>query len=546
MERITSDVLIIGGGLAAMTAALEASESTPSVLIVSKSKVGASGATLMAGANFAAVLPEAEAAGDTVDFHIEDTIQSGCHINDVDLVRTLALNAPRDLCFLEALGVQFLKKEGRFDIRKPPGHRNARTAFTINPGIPVTIRGKTITAPLRQALISKGIRMLDGVTVVRLVVRDGRLIGALGVRRSSGEPVVFATKTAVIACGGGGALYKFNTNPADVTGDSYALALEAGCMLRDMEFVQFYPCVHLRSPRIPIYSPILSDGGVLRDKDGYRFMARYAPDRMELATRDIVAQAIFKEAQSGRGVDGGVYLDLTQIPTDVLAFRFPDLISIFRKRGVDLYKQWIHVAPAAHFFMGGAVIDACCRTSVVNLFAAGEATGGVHGANRLSGNGLSEPMVFGRIAGREAARNAATLQGGADSIDVAALESMFGSETVPTSRLEEIRREIRKVLWEKVGIVRDRSGLQQAVKQFEQMLQSLSAGKPASLTDCSAYLETRSMLITSLAISKAALVREESRGAHFREDFPESRQDLTRPIFVTLADGRPNAEFSEI
>jgi fumarate reductase (CoM/CoB) subunit A len=239
----------------------------------------------------------------------------------------------------------------------------------------------------------------------------------------------------------------------------------------------------------------MSDGAVLRDREGYRFMARYAPDKMELARRDIVSQAIFREVQSGRGVDGGAYLDLTPIPYELLAFRFPDLISIFRKRGIDLHKQWIRVAPAAHFFMSGIAIDKRCQTNVSNLFAAGESAGGVHGAKRLSGNGLSDPLVFGRIAGMEAARHAQRLKSDI-SIEFPDVESMFGSQAAPAGQIAEIRREIRKILWKKAGILRNRSGLEEAVEKLERMQEYMNAGQPASRKD----LRTRFMLVASLAI----------------------------------------------
>jgi succinate dehydrogenase/fumarate reductase flavoprotein subunit len=534
VEKIATDVLVVGGGLAAMMAALEASASGGSVLMASKAKVGNSGATLMAGSNFAAVLPEAEAEGDTVALHIEDTYMEGGQINDIGLVRVLAENAPEDLLFLEKLGVQFIKREGRFDIRKPPGHRNARTVFTYNPGVPINIRGRTITDPLRQTLEKETIHFLNGVHIFRLLVEDGRIAGALGFHRKSGELIHVECGAAIIACGGAGVLYERNTNPADLTGDSYSLALEAGCELRDMEFVQFYPCMHLRSPRVPIYSPTLSDGAVLRDKDGERFMRRYEPERMELATRDVVSQAIYQEIQQGRGVEGAVYLDLTPIPSDLLSFRFPDLIRIFQKHGIDLKKQWIRVSPAAHFFMGGCVIDQHCRTAVPGLFAAGEATGGLHGANRLSGNGLSDPLVFGRIAGREASRFASAQRKPPSFFKTSDVGLPLGVNTISEDRLLEIRKRIKAINWIKVGIVRDRTGLSEAIDELASLKRTLDRGQPESRARLGRYLEVRSMLITSLAVAHAALLREETRGAHCREDFPESDQTMKKAIHVAL------------
>ena len=201
MEKVSTDVLIIGGGLAAMMAALEAFAFTSSVLMVSKGKIGRSGATLWAGANLAAVLPDAVEGGDSIDFHVEDTFSGGGCINDLKLIRVLAENAPGDLLLLEKLGVSFLKRNGRFDLRQPPGHRNPRTVFTMNPNVPMKIRGKTITDPLRQAILAKDITTVEGVSIIRLITEDGRIAGAIGLLRKSGEIIAIECKAAVSPAG---------------------------------------------------------------------------------------------------------------------------------------------------------------------------------------------------------------------------------------------------------------------------------------------------------------------------------------------------------
>ena len=537
MEKRTVDLLIIGGGLAAMMAALEAGTHPLSILVASKRKVGKSGATLMAGSNFAAVLPEGEEKGDRFSFHIEDTLLGGAGINDPRLVKTLVENAPADLLHLEELGIRFIKSEGKFDLRKPPGHGNPRTVFTFNPGFPMKIRGKSITGPLQEAVREAGVPLLEGVRVIRLILKDGRIAGALALREKTGERIFIQCRAAILACGGGGAVYEINTNPGDLTGDAYSLVLQAGGSLRDMEFVQFYPCMSLEPPHPPIYSPILSDGGILRNKDGERFLARYQPERMEMATRDAVSQAIYREIQEGRGIDGGVYLDLTSIPRDLFSFRFPDLLRLFAGRGIDLHREWIRVAPSAHFFMGGAVIDERCRTTIPGLFAAGEAAGGVHGANRLSGNGLSEPLVFGRIAGREAAEYA--LEHGRASL----LEEAFFDEPegrgnrLTEETLARVRARIKRLLWEKAGIIRGRVPLSESLEEMRSLQDILSQARPATPAGLSLYWDVHSMLLTGRAIVHAALGREESRGAHFREDFPQSRTGWEKSSFLRLQEG---------
>ena len=547
MKKVSTDVLIIGGGLAAIMAALEASAFPLSVLMASKGKVGRSGATLMAGSNFAAVLPEGLEQGDTVQFHIDDTLAGGGYLNDPKLVRTLAENAARDLLFLEELGVNFLKRDGRFELRSPPGHRYPRTVFTSNPGVPIRIRGKTIMDPLMHVISGKGIRCLDGVSVLKLAVQDGCLSGAIAIDKKKGEIILIECRAAVIASGAAGNLYENTTNPNDLTGDSYSLALEAGCALRDLEFIQFFPTVHLDAPRVTLYSPLLGDGAVLRNQSGERFLARYEPERMELATRDTVSQAIYREIQEGRGIEGGVYLDLSAIPFELLSFRFPDLIQLFREHGVDLKKDWIRVAPAVHFCMGGVAIDERCRTSIQGLYGAGEATGGVHGVNRLSGNGLSDPLVFGRIAGREAAiyarDNLKHETRGEVQLETVQGEYFRKRSSITEVQISEARKRVRRLMWEKVGIIRNRAGLVETLEELESIQVSLRGGPPASEKDLAHYCELRSMLTSALAIGKAALFREESRGAHSRDDFPESRKDMAKSIYVTLSGSQMSLSF---
>jgi fumarate reductase (CoM/CoB) subunit A len=542
-EKVSTDVLIVGGGLAAMMAALEASQLGCSVILACKARVGNSGATMMAVGNFAAVMSETEAGCGDKFSHNEDTFNEGGRINDPDLIRTLTENAANGLLFLEKYGVKFLKRDGIFDLNKPPGHSHARTIFTANSSFPTKIRGKTITAPLLKALEKKKIRMLDGVTVFKLLKNDGSISGALGFHHKSSKIFQIKSRSVIIAGGGAGTLYERNTNPADLTGDSYSLALEAGCKLRDMEFVQFFPCMHLNLPRLIITSPTLSCGGVLRDKDGDRFMGKYDAERMEQSTRDVVSQAIYSEITKGRGVDGCVYLDLTSIPTEIFTFRFSDLIHTFQKRGINLKEQWIKVTPAAHFFMGGCVIDTHCRTSVPGLFAAGEAAGGLHGANRLSGNALTEALVFGRIAGREAA--AFVPEKGEKFPLPEPVQPLFrsGAKAVSQTRILEIQKRVKILNWEKVGIVRDHAGLSGAIEELTTLKASLEQSGPESTEGVKPFFETRSMLLTSLAIADSAILRQESRGAHFREDFPQSNATMEKPVIVSLDENEIGADY---
>jgi fumarate reductase (CoM/CoB) subunit A len=264
---------------------------------------------------------------------------------------------------------------------------------------------------------------------------------------------------------------------------------------------------------------------------------------MESATRDVVSRAIYREIQTGGGMEGGVYLDLTAIPEELLNFRFPDLVKLFQHHGIDLKKQWIRVAPAAHFFMGGVVIDQRCRTSIDGLFAAGEAAGGVQGANRLSGNGLSEPLVFGRIAGREAARYAAHQEKAPASLSSFSSAWMKG-EKIPDESLAQIRKKIRKLMWEKAGIIRHADGLNLALQELEDWQRFCAQGQPASENSLGVFFDIRSMLTAARAVVSSALLRRESRGAHFREDFPSSKPEMTKSVYIEMEQGRMRPFFS--
>ena len=273
-------------------------------------------------------------------------------------------------------------------------------------------------------------------------------------------------------------------------------------------------------------------------------MKHYDSERMESATRDLVSQAIYREIKKGQGVDGAVYLDLTSIPSELFASRFRDLRNVFERHGVDLKTQWIKVSPAAHFFMGGCVIDTHCRTSVSGLFAAGEAAGGLHGANRLSGNGLSEALVFGRIAGKEAAAFRPARRKA--SLSFKSIDSAFppGRKTVSHRRILEIQKRIKVLNWEKTGIVRDHTGLSEGIEELVSLKENLEQGYPESVKGLKGYLEVRSMLITSLAVALAAKVRKETRGAHFREDFPKTDPSMQKAVIVDLDGNEIRAEFS--
>ncbi len=521
-ETMECDLLVVGGGTAALAAALEARRSLDRVVVVCKRKAGRSGNTIVSGAAFSACVPSDEVS-DGPEQHLRDTLAGGDGINDPALALTLVSEAGERVMGLQKYGVRLLHLDGSLVRRTPPGHSRPRSIPTDPEGCTHATRGLAITLPLLRSAQESGITLLSELSVYRLLVRDGVACGALALDNRSGTSVKLRAKAVVLAAGGGGHLFANTNNTADMTGDSFALALEAGVPLRDMEFVQFYPTMMSQPARVTASTPLFGDGAVLRNRHGERFMARYDPKNGDMATRDVMSRAIFQEIQEGNGVPGGVHMDLSGIPRRLLDRKFPTMAQLLNGHGIDPAKQWLVVSPATHFLMGGAWIDERCRTSVEGLFAAGEATGGVHGANRLAGNALAEAVVFGTRAGREAAAYAGTV-GHAGELP----PSQLGTPGLQTGSLplEEVRHELRQTMWQHGSIVRTQAGLQAAQRSIRRCLEALPSCRVDSPRRLATRLETERMAWAALAIVEAALGRRESRGAHFRVDYPTHNDPL--------------------
>lgn len=516
-RRIECDVLIIGGGAAALVAALEARKSLERVVVVSKRKPGRSGNTIVAGAGFCVCIPE-EGNPDSVEQHLADTLSTGEGINDPELVRTLITEGPEAVMGLEQYGVRFARADGTLVRRRNPGHSQPRQIPTVLTGFHHATRGLSITLPLLKAVEERGITLLSDLPVHRLLVRDGTVCGALAVDAHTAEPVVFVAKSVILAAGGGGYLFANTDNTQDMTGDSYAMALEAGVPLRDMEFVQYYPSFMIWPFHLGASSGMFGEGAVLRNRHGERFMTRYDPVNADMATRDKMSISIFQEVQAGNGVQGGVYMDCSAVPARVLEVKFPTLLKLMRTRSIDLSREWLIVGPATHFIMGGAWIDIRCRTAVEGLFATGEASGGVHGANRLAGNALTETVVYGLRAAREAVRYVG-----------ASGRLPEPPRTLPdlpslqdgTVDLTEVKDELRRAMWDGVSIVRTQSGLRQAHSVLDQCREALTRCRVAEPSDVASYLELERMVEVGQSIIAASLERKESRGGHYRADCPD-------------------------
>jgi fumarate reductase (CoM/CoB) subunit A len=515
IDTVTCQVLIIGGGGAGLRAAIEARETGADVLLVSKSRVGYANNTYIAKAIIAA-----SGWGDPRDggrAHLEDTVNGGRLLNDRELVSVMVDEAKREISFLEKCGVVFAKREGRFHTEQIAGH-----------SFPRQIRGQHRTGsdlmlPLKQYAEKIGVRFADRVFITRLFSSDDHVVGASGVSHD-GRFLVFKAGSVILATGGFGQVYLHTNNAAGITGDGQALALELGLPLKDMEFVQFYPTATGRLGNRLILSEVLvmAEGAILKNSAGEDIALKYGlKDPMQM-TRDRLAQTIMGELLAGRGVDGGIIMDLSPISEERLVPLGSLLPSGWRPD-----QKTLVVAPTTHFCMGGIMIDKNAETSLAGLFAAGEVTAGVHGANRLGGNALCEVFTFGGIAGRKAVARAKELgpidlSRGVIDFEKRRLELRFkGAGENP----KDLSRSLKEIMWLKAGILRDSKGLSEALEkilelQFKAVETSIK--KTSDLIRC---LELDNMLRLSEVVCRSALLRDESRGSHFRTDYPKEDND---------------------
>ena len=400
------------------------------------------------------------------------------------------------------------------------GHSVARTA-RIDP--PKSACGKVIPIKLLEQARSLGVRFLEGASVVKLFKRDGRVAGALGFK--DGAFTKIQAKAVVLATGGAGRLFRNTTNPSGIAGDGYYLAQDVGACLKDMEYVQFFPTVAGRNYLVLPF--IFTDGAILLNGEGERFIARYDPELMEKTTRDKMSQAIFTEVKEGRGIEGGVHISYQSVPRELLEGKHQHEVEHFRSKGIDLYQQPLLVRPSCHFIMGGISIDAECGTGVAGLFACGECTGGTHGANRLAGNALTETLVFGEVAGESAARHAeAHSRFDFDATAfIETLPAIGGEDDLPA-----ILDSLRDLAWEHLGIIRNAEGIAHATATLDSCRDQMAA--LVHVADLDQYCSLRNAVHALSAIALAAQTRTESRGAHFRSDYPEADAVWAKGIII--------------
>ncbi|HEY8336459.1 MAG TPA: FAD-binding protein [Tardiphaga sp.] len=526
--HLETDVLVIGAGGAGMYAALEAAGNGAQVILADRSLIGRGGATVMAQMTVAAAL--GEQTPDHWEFHLADTLAAGRGLCDERLAALLCEDGPKRLREMDAWKVGWAREDGHIKQAQAPGHDRPRCAYVdfLSTGPAVS---KTLRTQLHHA---DAIRRIGDLVIVDIAVRDGEACGATALHLPTGRTVTLAAKAVIIATGGLTGLYRRNSASSNMGGDGYALALRAGAELIDMEFVQFFPIGHL-APRLVGMDPIMWDpfryklGGKLLNSELREFEQDYAAkdsrsDGTYVLTRDLATYAITREVEAGRGSPaGGAYLSFQHVPEAEIRKAFGPVVDRLAANGIDLAQHPVEVAPIAHYHMGGIRVDEAMQTGVPGLFACGEAVGGANGANRLSGNAITEAFVFGARAGLSAARRAAEVSSQwAEAAARPALDLLRSASKRDAPNPAAVVTQLQAVMADDVGPFRTDAGLRKAIASIAQLkadigdtpIYSEAAFDPV-LVD---WLDLRNALLVAQSVAVPALARTESRGAHQRDD----------------------------
>lgn len=516
LENYIVDVAVVGGGIAALRAAIAARKKGRDVLLISKGKAGKSGCSLISEG----ILNGTFGEDDSPELFYKDIMKGSGDVANPDLVKVLAENARDAVLSLEEIGVSYVREDGKLSLDLSGGNSVARTVRIDPPGPGC---GKVIPKALYEQARTEGVAFLDGYSIVKVFTKDGAVNAALAY---NGESFVYIQcPSLVLATGGGGKLYTQTTNPNGITGDGYYLAHDAGASLVDMEYVQFFPTVALRSYLVLPF--IFTDGATMVNSENERFLERYDPELKEKTTRDRMSRAIFTEAMEGRGHEGGVYISYADIPQNLRETKYKKEVDFFKSKDINVAEEKLHVRPACHFFMGGVKIDAQCATDVAGLYACGECAGGVHGANRLAGNALAEALVFGEVAGK----SAADYSKGASfvSADVDAYIASLPDETGGTQESEHLEG-LRELAWTSLGIIRSEKPLEETLGTLRALSEDYRGIE--SVGSLKRYFEFRNAIHVLRTIARAAHARTESRGAHYREDHPQTRPEWKKALIV--------------
>ena len=553
------DVLVIGAGAAGMRAAIAASDEGANVCLVSKSLLGKAH-TVMAEGGAAAALGNADER-DNWKVHFRDTIKGGKHLNNWKMAKIHAEQAPERILELERWGAVFDRtKDGKINQRNFGGHRYPRLAHVGDR------TGLEIIRTVQDRVIhQENIDIFMECTVANIITENNQAVGALAYYRNNGELVAIHAKAIVVATGGIGKAYRVTSNSWEYTGDGHSLAYLAGADLQDMEFIQFHPTGMVWPPSVKgtlVTEGVRGEGGVLLNNKGERFMFNYIPEAFaaetakdekeandwlegkegamrppELLTRDVVAKAIMKEVKEGRGSPhGGAFLDIAnRRDADYIKKKLPSMYHQFKELGdLDITKEPMEVGPTTHYMMGGITVDAeTGASSLKGMYAAGEAAAGLHGANRLGGNSLSDLLVFGNIAGRSAANFALSTEEISVSkgkIKKTANAILDCFSEIKSENPYHLHQELQDIMEMHAGIVREEESLNEGIEKLKDLIER---AENAKATGDRSYnpswhlcLDLKNMLITSLAIAEAAKERRESRGGHTRLDYPEYDNEL--------------------
>ncbi|MEQ1905337.1 MAG: L-aspartate oxidase [Pirellulaceae bacterium] len=510
VHRFT-DILILGGGLAGLRAAL-ACDPQLDVLVATKDKIRQSNSNYAQGGIASVVDP-----ADRLEWHIRDTLVAGASLCDYDVVKMVVEKGPQCIQDLVEMGAQFDQADGDLTLGREGGHSHNRIIHALGDATGQEIMRAVINRTKSTANIS----ILEDTFTIDLLTDENRCCGAI-VAQNDQLQMIWAKQT-ILATGGAGQVYRETTNPAVATADGHALAIRAGVITRDMEFMQFHPTVLYIAggSRSLITEAVRGEGAHLVDRDGERFMPDYDP-RAELAPRDIVSQAIV--AQMEKTHHPNVYLDLSHLDSRHIRQRFPGILKTCAEFGIDITQDRIPVRPGAHYMIGGVIVDTKGRTSLENLWAAGEVTSsGLHGANRLASNSLLEGLVYGVLAG-EGASVAARQDPRPNALRP--LEYSHPKSTRLELDLADIRNSLKSLMWRAVGVRRTADELAEAAETLVAW-QRLFLTQPQSTQ---AGWELQNMLTVSELMIVAAQMRTESRGVHFRQDFPKSHEDWRRSI----------------
>ncbi|HTC92745.1 MAG TPA: succinate dehydrogenase flavoprotein subunit [Terriglobales bacterium] len=520
------DVLIIGAGGAGLRAAIEALAQGASVGVICKSLLGKAH-TVMAEGGVAAALANVDPA-DNWRTHFRDTMNGGKRLNNWRMAQLHAQEAPDRVRELEQWGALFDRTpDGRILQRAFGGHTYKRLAHVGDR------TGLEMIRTLQDRGVALGFDVYMECTVTRLLKDGNRIAGAFAYWREQGRFIVFKAKSIVIATGGIGKAWRVTSNSWEYTGDGMALAYDAGAELMDLEFVQFHPTGMVWPPGVQgilVTEAVRGEGGILRNKNGERFMEKYDPQRLELSTRDVVARSIYTEVREGRGSEhGGAYLDISHKPAEYVKRKLPSMYHQFKELAdVDITAGPMEVGPTCHYVMGGIKVEAeTAQSTLPGLFAAGEAAAGLHGANRLGGNSLSDLLVFGRRAGlaaAEYAKKTSALKVDPQQVAEAEREMLAPFERTDGESPYTVHHDLQEIMQSLVGIFRVEEDLQRAMGELEKLKQRAAKvrveGSRMFNPGWHLARDLKNMLTISEAVTRSAIARKESRGAHSRIDYP--------------------------